>query len=86
MKRSQEIRILMQDYCTREEAKKHLDNGSIVISKRAFKKSFDSYMSEWDYSGKEVEEIREMIRTGKPLPDWGVVKYNGGTYFIAYVL
>ncbi len=46
MKRSQEIRILMQDYCTREEAKKHLDNGSIVISKRAFKKDFESYMSE----------------------------------------
>jgi hypothetical protein len=59
MKRSQEIRILMQDYCTREEAKKHLDNGSIVISKRAFKKDFESYMSEWDYSDEEVEEIRE---------------------------
>lgn len=43
-------------------------------------------MSEWDYSDEEVEEIREMIRTEKPLPDWGVVKYNGGTYFIAYVL
>ena len=34
----------------------------------------------------EVEEIREMIQTEKPLPDWGVAKYNGGTYFIAYVL
>mgnify|MGYP006896539818 CR=1 FL=1 len=86
MKRSQEISILVQDYCTREEAKKHLDNGAFVISKRDFKKNFESYMSEWDYSEDEKAEVREMIRTEKPLPDWGVAKYNGGTYFIAYVL
>ena len=76
----------MQDYCTREEAKKHLDNGSIVISKRAFKKDFESYMSEWDYSDEEVEEIREMIRTAPPPPARGAAPPHGRPPPIAHVM
>ena len=33
-----------------------------------------------------VERYRNMIKTGNPLTDWGVVKKDGKTYYIMYAM
>ena len=33
-----------------------------------------------------VEDYKKMIRTKEPVADWGVVKADGETYYIQYVL
>ena len=35
---------------------------------------------------KMVEGYKKMIKTGIPVTDWGVVKKDGKTYYIQYVL
>ena len=51
-----------------------------------FEKFFDQYMDEWDVEEEDQEEYKKMIETNKPAFDWGVVEYEGITYFIDYVL
>lgn len=94
MTREREIEILMQDGCARAEAEKHLKNGATIFED--FEENFDKYMDEWkfDYAeGSEDEDYiemvnnyRNMIKTGIPATDWGVVKVDGKTYYIMYVL
>ena len=92
MTRKMEIEILMEDRCTRAEAERHLKNGTVIFDD--FEENFDKYMEEWksgyaedseDYF-EEVENYRNMIETGEPITDWGVVKLEGKTYYIMYVL
>lgn len=92
MTRENKIEILMKDRCTKSEAEKYLKNGSIVFED--FEENFDKYMEEWksgyaedsdDYT-EMVESYRNMIETGNPATDWGVVKKDGKTYYIMYVL
>ena len=92
MTREIEIKILMEDGCTRLEAEKLLKNGTTIFDD--FAENFDSYMKEWksgfaedsdDYT-EMVENYRNMIETGIPATDWGVVKVDGKTYYIMYVL
>ena len=91
MTREMEIEILMEDRCTKSEAEKHLKNGTIIFDD--FEENFDKYMEEWKYLAEDEEEYtkmvksyRNMIETGEPVIDWGVVKLEGKTYYIQYVL
>lgn len=92
MTREREMEILMDDRCTKSEAERHLKNGSIVFED--FEENFDKYMEEWKTGYEEdsedciemVENYKKMIETGIPVTDWGVVKKDGKTYYIMYVL
>ena len=87
-----QIEILMEDGCTKSEAKKHLKNGTTIFED--FKENFDDYMEQWkdgfskDYEGYEkmVNSYKEMIETGIPATDWGIVEKDEKTYYIMYVL
>ena len=91
MTREMEINILIKDGCTKLEAEKHLKNGTTIFED--FEENFDKYMEEWKsccYDEEEyikmVEDYKKMIRTKEPVADWGVVKADGETYYIQYVL
>ena len=87
-----QIEILMEDRCTKSEAEKHLKNGTTIFDD--FEENFEKYMEEWKAGYAEdsedyiemVENYRNMIETGIPATDWGVVKLEGKTYYIMYVL
>lgn len=80
------LEILMMDGCTKSEAEKHLQNGTVVFESEDFEKHFESYMDEWDIDDEERAEYRRMIDEKKPAADWGVVEHNGKTWYISYVL
>ena len=90
MTREREIKILIEDGCTKSDAEKHLKNGTIIFED--FKENFESYMEEWKDGFAEedftymVESYKKMVETGKPVMDWGVVKFEGKTYYIMYAL
>lgn len=79
-----EIEILMLDRCTRTEAQKHLEKGAIIFEGEDLEQNLEEYLDEWNIE--EREPFREMIRTGVPALDWGVVKKDGKTYYIQYCL
>lgn len=86
---TREIEILIKDGCTKSEAERFLKNGTTVYND--FEENFYKYMEEWksSYSGEEYDELvsgfKEMIETGIPVTDWGIVKLDGKTYYIMYV-
>lgn len=79
-----DIEVLMKDGCTRSEAEKHLQRGTTVIGD--FEKLAEEYMQEWELDEEEREKVREMIRTKKPMTDWGIVQDGERMYYIAYCL
>ena len=84
MTRERQIEIIMDDGCTRAEAEKHLRAGAIVLED--FEKNFESYLKDWDMDKDLENDIRKMVGTKKPAPDWGVVEKDGKTYYIMYAL
>ena len=91
MTREMKINILIKDGCTKLEAEKHLKNGTTIFED--FEENFDKYMEEWKYLAEDEEEYtkmvegyKNMIETGEPIRDWGVVKVDGKTYYIQYAL
>ncbi len=84
MKKEREIEILMLDRCTRAEAEKHMNRGTVVIED--LEENFDSYMQEWGIGEDEMEEYKAMIEKGEPMEDWGIVKDGGKTYYIMYCI
>ena len=84
MTREMEIEILMEDRCTKSEAEKHLKNGTIIFED--FEENFDKYMDEWDIEEEEREAYWNMIETGEPVTDWGIVEKDGEKYYIQYFL
>ena len=91
MTREMEIEILMEDRATKSEAEKLLKMGTTIFED--FEENFDKYMEEWKYLAEDEEEYikmvegyKKMIETGEPITDWGVVKLEGKTYYIQYVL
>ena len=91
MTREMKINILIKDGCTKSEAEKFLKNGTTIFED--FEENFDKYMEEWKYLAEDeeeynsmVESYKNMIKTGEPITDWGVVKKDGKTYYIQYVL
>ena len=79
-----DIEILMRDGCTRSEAEKHLQRGSAVIGD--LEEHLEEYMQEWELDEEEREKFREMIRTKKPIAEWGIVQDGRKNYYIAYCL
>ena len=84
MTREQMIEILTADRCTKAEAEKALKLGTTVFDD--FEENFDKYMEEWDYDEEEKVTFKNMITTGDPVADWGVVEKDGKTYYIQYCL
>lgn len=83
MERTREIEILMKDRCTKSEAEKLLKLGATIFED--FEENFNNYMKEWECDEDEIAAYKEMIETGEPVTDWGVVKLDGHTYYIMYV-
>lgn len=81
-----DLEIMMMDGCTKAEAEKHLNNGSIVFEGEDFESHFDSYMDEWDIDEEDRVEYKSMIDEKKPVSDWGIVEHEGKTWYIMYVL
>lgn len=80
-----DIEILMEDGCTREDAQRHLEVGTIIFDD--FEDHLDSYCAELAKGDEEFEEeLRKMVETKEPAPDWGIVELNGKTYYIMYCL
>lgn len=79
-----DLEILMMDDCTRSEAKKHLERGTVVFEGEDFEEHFEDYM--WDADAQERERYKIMIEEKKPVTDWGVVEHEGKTWYIMYVL
>ena len=87
MTREKQIEILMADRCTRAEAEKHLNNGTVIFED--FEENLDSYIKEFsdeDIVGFDEESFHQMVDTKKPLADWGIVEQDGKTYYIMYCL
>lgn len=84
MTREREIEILMADGCTRSDAEKHLKNDTTVFDD--FAEHLKNYMNEWNIDEEDREAYMNMIETGVPAIDWGVVKDAGEVYYIMYVL
>ena len=84
MTREREIKILIEDGCTKSDAEKHLKNGTIIFED--FEEKCESYLDEWDIEEEEREAYRNMIKAGIPITDWGVVKFEGKPYYIMYAL
>lgn len=79
-----EIEIMMTAGCTKEEAKKHLKNGSLIFED--FEENYEDYAKEWEYDEDELKKLKEMVDNKKPMADWDIVKYNDKTYYIEYAL
>lgn len=73
------LEVLMMDGCTKYDAKKHLEKGTIVYDD--LEEHLDYYIEE---SGNY--DLRKMVETGEALPDWGIVKTPEKIYYIEYVL
>ena len=86
----EDIDILMADGCTKEEAKKNLKDGAIVFYD--LEENPGKYLEEWAYlddkDGEEkfTDEVKKMVETKTPIPDWGAVEVCGKWYFIEYCL
>lgn len=79
-----DFEILKETGMTDYDAKKHLERGTTVY--RDFEEHLEDYIEEFDSDEEGKEAIREMVRTGKPMPDWDVVDHNGHKYYICYCL
>lgn len=84
MTRERAIEILMMDRCTKAEAEKHLEKGTTIFED--LEQNFDNYMKEWDIDEDEIAEYKKMINEKIPALDWGVVEFEGNTYYIMYSL
>ena len=90
MTREKQVEILINDGCTKREAEKFFERGTTVFTD--FEENFEDYMSEWksgycdegDYE-EMVSGYRNMIETGIPATDWGIVETEGKKFYIMYV-
>lgn len=72
MNKEMMIEILMNDHCTRNEAIKHLNNGSIIFeSKEEYLKSFNE--EDYEICGVNADDLTP-------------VEYQGHTYYVEYIL
>lgn len=84
MTEERKIEILMQDNCTKTEATKHLNNGSIIFTD--LEENLEGYLDEWDTEEEDRKEYHKMISEHIPVAGWGVVEEEEKTYYIMYVL
>lgn len=83
MDKEKQVKIMMCDRCTKAEAEKFLESGSVVFED--LQVNFEKYMNEWKLDPEEIENYKNMIDTKKPIPGWGVVTVYNETYFIMYI-
>lgn len=83
-----QVDILMEDYCTFDEAVKHIKNGVWIYKAEDFENNLDDYLDDWgiESTDEEADKYCEMIKTGRPLDCWGVVDHDGKRYYIEYNL
>lgn len=81
-----EVEILMMDGCSERDAKRHLNDGTIVFDAVDFEEHFDTYMKEWGMDEDEIAAHRAMIEDKKPVDGWSIVEDDGCVYYIMYVL
>ena len=72
--------------CTRKEAEKYLNNGTIVFTAEDFENNYESYVDEWGGDEEEKEKYRQMIEAGDPVTDWEVKTVEGVKYYIMYAI
>lgn len=85
MTKEKEIEILMEDGCTREDAKRHLEVGTVVYED--FEEHIEDYLKELCRGDEDFEEeLKKMVETKEPAPDWGIVELDEKTYYIMYCL
>lgn len=81
-----EIEILMADWCTKDEAKEHLKNGTQIYDD--FEENAEDYMEELECDEEQREQIRNIIQRKIPpeVIGWGRVidKDENKTYYIQY--
>lgn len=80
------IELLIMDGCTKEEAERHLKNGSIVFEESDLKEHFDLYAKEWNLNKEEYDKHKNMIEKKEAICDWSIVSDGVKTYFIQYAL
>lgn len=83
-----DIKILMKDGCTRHDAIKFLEKGTIIFSD--LKESFTEYEKDF-YSCSDEEDkkaLYDMVFNDAPMPGWGIVHdiENRKDYFILYII
>lgn len=76
------IKILKLDGCTTAEAVKALEKGAIIYAD--FEQNLEAYLAEWGLDESEKEEYRQMVKSGVPVEDWGIVE-DDKKYYIQYV-
>lgn len=85
MTKEKEIEILMEDGCTREDAKRHLEVGTVIYED--FEEHIEDYLKELCRGDEDFEEeLKKMVETKEPVPDWGIVELDEKTYYIMYCL
>lgn len=85
MTTERQIEILMEDGCTKSEAKKYLDrNGVTIFTAEDFEGNFEQYMEDWYIDEDDLPAYKNMIEKKIPVTDWGIVTDKKGTYYIMY--
>lgn len=96
MERAKEIEIIKLTGSTESEAKKHLDNGSIIYSLDDAINNFDDYFIDKTITEEAQEEMKEDLKEfkdfllsgkyNKILNDYQIVNYEGVDYLIEFCL
>lgn len=82
------VEILMEDGCTRKEAEKHLNNGTVVYTLEDFTENFE-FMKNFHEDADEIKadkKIKKMLETKIPMDGYSFVKYDGKEWLISYCL
>lgn len=80
----EDIEILMADGKTESDAISLLVYGTTIYDDFEENGGIEEYIDEWYYDDDLAENLREMVKSGVPAPDWGVVDLDGKRYFIEY--
>lgn len=96
MERAKEIEIIKLTGSTESEAKKHLDNGSIIYVLDDAIKNFDDYFIDKTITEEAQEEMKEDLKEFKDfllsrnyykiVDDFHIVEYEGVDYLIEFCL
>lgn len=80
------------DGWTMDDLKVYSEGESYDFKKWNFEENLENYLEEWAYldndDGEEkfTDEVKKMVETKTPIPDWGAVEVCGKWYFIEYCL
>lgn len=82
-----EIEILITDGCTREEAIKHLEYGSLVLdSKEILDFISENIIVNPEYAADILNFVKDRNLEAARRMDWSIVEYDGKIYYIMYLL